>query len=212
MITQAAFARLIGVHPTALTVHTKPGGKLYPFILRGEGGRSLGIREQDVEAARAAWFAQQDLTDAPTAVLERATARAAAYRAEVAAPVEDPAEWLAAHEGETPAAEPSIPPPRPEPEDPSAHDGMELFEANRIEKIWKARLAELKFKEAAAELVPAVDVRRKLTERLAGLRTALLGIPSQVKQAIPALTTVEVAKVEALVVEALQDLVAEEGE
>lgn len=209
LITLAAFAKLVGVKAPNLTHPAKPGGRIAQYVVRGPDGRALGIREEDVDAARRAYLERANMSYAPPDVVVSHAARLAALPS--AAPAEDPAEWLAAHEAEEGAPPPAERPARAEPEDPSAHDGMELLEANRIEKIWKARLAELKFKEAAAELVPAVDVRRKLTERLAGLRTALLGIPSQVKQAIPALTTVEVAKIEALVVEALQDLVAEES-
>lgn len=73
-------------------------------------------------------------------------------------------------------------------------------------KSWQARLAELKYREAAAELVPARDVEKKIVMMIAACKTRLLAIPSALKQACPDLTVDHVAKVDALVREALEDL------
>lgn len=78
------------------------------------------------------------------------------------------------------------------------------------DKHWRAKLAELKFKEAAKELVPAAEVRREWADLLSHVRTKLLGIPTRVRQAIPTLTVADVLVVENLVRESLEDLVAEE--
>lgn len=88
----------------------------------------------------------------------------------------------------------------------------DISEASAWQKHWASKLAELKFKEAAAALVPAVDVRTEWTDLLSSVRTKLLGIPSRVKQDLPSLTVADVAKIEALVREALEDIVAAEVE
>lgn len=94
----------------------------------------------------------------------------------------------------------------------SARDGMTLSEASAVEKVWRARTAELKFKEAAGELVPAKDVEQRLTDTFHTCRTRLLGIPSRARQALPHLTLADIAAIEALVREALEELGGTAGE
>jgi hypothetical protein len=79
------------------------------------------------------------------------------------------------------------------------------------EKYWKAKLAELKFKEAAAELIPARDVERKLVDVFTSCKTRLLGIPSRAKQALPHLTVADIGALDVLIREALEEL-ADSGE
>lgn len=74
----------------------------------------------------------------------------------------------------------------------------------------QANLAELEYAKAAGELVLAKDVERAVTDAFTAAKTKLLAIPSRVKQAIPHLTVEEVALVERLVREALEDLAASE--
>lgn len=87
-----------------------------------------------------------------------------------------------------------------------AAEGMSLADATRIEKVWKARAAELKFREAAKELVPASEVRQAITNAYATVRTRLLGVPSRAKQALPHLSASDVAVLEGLQREALEAL------
>lgn len=75
-------------------------------------------------------------------------------------------------------------------------------------KAAQADLAELKYREAAGELVPAVDVTREWAQLLSQVRTKLLGIPTRLKQAIPTLSVADVVLVEDLVRESLEDLAA----
>lgn len=94
----------------------------------------------------------------------------------------------------------------PETTDAPAESGSMLDAATR-DKHWKAKLSELKYKEAVGELIQASEVRREWTETLSQCRTKLLALPSQVRQAIPALTLDDVVIVENLVRQALEDLV-----
>lgn len=73
-------------------------------------------------------------------------------------------------------------------------------------KHWEAKHRELKFKEAARELVPASEVREEVSAAFANCRTRLLEIPTRAKQALPHLTLVDVAALEAVVREALEAL------
>ncbi len=86
----------------------------------------------------------------------------------------------------------------------------ELQDANARRAHWDAELKELKYKEAAGELVLADDVRREWADILSKVRTKLLGLPTQVKQAVPTLTLEDVALLEGLIRSALEDLVGSE--
>jgi phage terminase Nu1 subunit (DNA packaging protein) len=88
----------------------------------------------------------------------------------------------------------------------SAHEGMSLSEASAVEKIWKAKAAELKFRQEARELVPAKEVENRLTAVFHTCKTRLLGVPSRAKQSLPHLTVADIAALEALVREALEEL------
>lgn len=84
-----------------------------------------------------------------------------------------------------------------------------LAEAALAGKFWQAKLAELKFREAAAELVPAKDVETKLVNVFAQCRTKLLGIPSRMRQRDPSLSATQFTLFESLIREALEDLATE---
>lgn len=96
---------------------------------------------------------------------------------------------------------------------PPKVDGDEtIASATERLKSAQANLAELKFRQTAGELVEAAAVEREWADLLSQVRTKLLAIPSRVKQQIPALSVADVATVETLVREALEDLVSAEGE
>lgn len=79
-------------------------------------------------------------------------------------------------------------------------------------KSAQADLAELKYAEAAGELVPADDVLREWADLLSQVRTKMLGIPTALKQAIPSLTVADVVLIENAICTALEDVVAVEIE
>jgi hypothetical protein len=91
---------------------------------------------------------------------------------------------------------------------PSANEGMSLLEASAIEKVWKAKLAELKFRKEAAQLLPASQVRRTLETTFSACKTKLLAVPSRARQALPHLAPTDIAEIERLVREALEGLSA----
>lgn len=120
---------------------------------------------------------------------------------------------LADHEWEANASQPTKPlpgkvsaPKLTTAEEPTANTFMSIAEAKEVEGYWKAKEAERKYKEAIGELVPAAEVEREWADILSQVRTKLLGIPSQVKQAIPSLSVPDIALIEGMVRAALEDL------
>lgn len=119
---------------------------------------------------------------------------------------------LADHEWDANAAQPTklnpnkVSPNLGEAEEPTANTSMSIAEAKEVEAYWKAKEAERKYKEATGKLVPAAEVEREWADILSQVRTKLLGIPSQVKQAIPTLSVPEIAAIEGMVRAALEDL------
>lgn len=73
-------------------------------------------------------------------------------------------------------------------------------------KAAQADLAELRFREAAGELVVARDVEQRLVTVFSACKTRLLAIPSRARQALPHLVTADLAVIEGLIREALEDL------
>ncbi len=89
---------------------------------------------------------------------------------------------------------------------PAAVLGASLNENNAAKIYWQARKAELDFREAAGELVPAAGVRAELEGVFRSCRTRLLGIPSRARQLLPGLSVADVGVLENLVREALEGL------
>lgn len=90
--------------------------------------------------------------------------------------------------------------------DETAHEGMSLAESSAIEKLWKARTAELKFREAAGELVRAAEAQRHMEFVFAEVRSKLLGVPSRLKQRLPHVAVSDVEVLEDIVRESLEAL------
>jgi hypothetical protein len=141
----------------------------------------------DPELADREWSANTDYTEAPAAVAVQAGARYDAPR--VAPPLE-----VVAVVGPDTGAPP-----------PSASDGMTMAEAQRVERVWKAKQAELDYREAAGDLVPAADVDIRLRNAFHACKTKLLGIPNRLKTAL-GLDDSQSLEVERLVREALEEL------
>jgi len=154
-------------------------------------GKAPQIR--DVALADAEWLKNTD---------SQAQLRAAGYNV----PPASLARALADRNPPPPTID-SPPPPEPEEEPPS-----DLLAANLRHKNAQADLAELKFKEAAAELIPAKDVERQLVGYLTSCKTQLLAIPSRARQALPHLASTDCDVIERLVREALEQLAGPEVE
>lgn len=99
----------------------------------------------------------------------------------------------------------------PDPREPRAAAPESQATATERLKTAQANLAELEFKQAAGELVLAAAVRSEWANVLSQARTKLLGIPTRFRQEVPETSPSAVTKLEDLVREALEELVAAEG-
>lgn len=84
----------------------------------------------------------------------------------------------------------------------------DLSDATIRDKHFRAKLAELKYRERAGQLVDAAEVKAEIIDMITVCRTKLLGLPSKVKQRLPHLTLEDLATLDAIVREALEDLAA----
>lgn len=91
-------------------------------------------------------------------------------------------------------------------EAPPPDGPVDFHSANAREKHWKAQLAELKFKETAKELTSAAELEAQLVGEFSRCKTKLLGIPSRARQQLPHLTVGDLAVLEDLIREALEEL------
>lgn len=182
-ITQAAYAKRRGVSAMAVSKAISTG-RLRESVILIDG--TAKIRDPDL--ADREWARNTDVSQAPTYVQEREAARAAAAATSP----------FAAHSLVV-SAGPARP---PEESDP----GSELSRAGAAVKLWDARMRELKYREAAGELVPAASVRAQLAKVFGACKTKLLGIPSQAKQALPHLSIADLEKLGEIVRESLEGL------
>lgn len=183
-ITFAAYARHRGVSRVA--VHKALGKRLIRSV-RWDGKKQIAI--VDVALADREWAANTDLSRAPDAVKVKAAADAIAVRLEPQA-----------HGG---ALKRSVALPPPDDQGEAAA----LAKASAREKHFRAKLAELKYRERAGELVEAAGIQAQLVDTITTCRTKLLGLPSKAKQRLPHLTLEDLATIEAIVREALEELV-----
>lgn len=92
---------------------------------------------------------------------------------------------------------------QPEPGRPAAPS---VAESTAIIQAYKARLAKLEYDERSAKLVDADAVKVKFAGMVAGARSRMLTIPSKCKGRIPHLSIDDVAVIDALIREGLEDL------
>lgn len=189
-ISCGAYARRRGVSAMSVSEAIK-NGRLVKSVVRVNGLPKIS----DPDLADAEWEANTDISR-----------RIAAAGGVVAPP------QFAAPTPKAVVAPPKVPESVVEPVDlDESSDSIDsIATATQREKHWKANLAELKFKEAAGELVPVADVKREWTGLLSHVRGHLLGLPTRLKQAIPVLTVKDVGLIEKLVREALEELVESE--
>lgn len=179
-----AYAKRRGVTAMAVSLAVKKG-TLSASVVRDEYGQpKIG----DPDLADQEWAANTDHGRAPTFVKERG---------------------LAPVGGKAPEPAELSPPPSGRPDEVPTVKEVSLSEASRQEKLWRAKLAELKYREQAAELIPAKDVSDKVTSAFLQCRTRLLGIPSRARQALPHLSAADVVTLEDLIREALEALAHE---
>lgn len=186
-ITLTAYAKRRGVSKMAVSRAVKLGRLVESVVRDARGVPSI----RDPDLADREWAANMDYTRAPA-------------RSAVA-----PLQVGPAPAGGAGAAPP--PPPAPAEEDPpdAPPEGgwaESLATAAARQKHWAAQLAELKYREAAKELIPAKDVERRLVDVLTSAKLQLLAIPSRARQALPHLTTGDLEVLEGILREALVDL------
>ena len=181
-----AYARHRGVSHTAVQRAIKS-----QRLVRSLGRNAAGEWQiVDVALADQEWDANGDLTRAPAAIKEREAARPASGT-EAVPPV------------------PPVPPPADAVDPGSVPSGeLTLSAAAAQEKAWKARLAELQYREKTGELVDARAVEMKMVEVFTRCRTKLLGIPSKLKTRSPHLTPADLRAVDAEIRQALEELAA----
>jgi phage terminase Nu1 subunit (DNA packaging protein) len=151
-------------------------------IARGRLQKALTAdgRIADPDLADAEWAANTDLSKAPGEVKARAAAAVQpADQGDQADPIED--------EGDSQGA-------------------AAIAGASAREKHWKAKLAELQYRQRAGELVNAAEMADRMATDYATVRTKLLGLPSKAKQRLPHLTLADLATLEEIVREDLEEL------
>lgn len=183
LVSQADFARAIGVDKHSVSAAIK-AGRLVKSVTRDEFGTP---KINDIEVAKREWLANTDtsMVRKPQNI-DAALARSAGRWVDVTAPV--PGE---------------VPPPLEE------GDTAAMSPAQR--KVhWDGLASELKFRQAAGELVAAADVEREFTDRFTVCKTKLLAIPSRAKQEAADLTLAHLALLERLIREACESLAVPE--
>lgn len=113
------------------------------------------------------------------------------------------AEWLSMTRADmVPLTGPTAP--ASEPDDDAPVSGFASARARREAAV--AALAEIELAEKRGELVRARDMEAHMADVFLRCRTKLLGIPLRLRQQDPTLGTPQLALVEALLVEALEEL------
>lgn len=86
--------------------------------------------------------------------------------------------------------------------------GNVLYQSRVMYEAFRARTAKLEYEKAAAKLVEADQVKNAWVKIVTDAKTKIMSIPSKAKANIPHLTTADVATIERLVREALEDISA----
>lgn len=179
----AQLAKLLNVNRDAVSKAARGGRLPRTGVKDPASGRFLGVT--DLVAAAEEYRANTDLTKAPPARQAAELARDLA----LVAPDPDRAAVFDALGV-----------------DVDEEGGITLSNAAAQDKLWAAKKKQLEYLEAARELVPAADVERAVVDMITSCKTRLLAIPSRAKQALPHLTLNDLAVIEALVRETLEDL------
>jgi phage terminase Nu1 subunit (DNA packaging protein) len=85
---------------------------------------------------------------------------------------------------------------------------LSLADATAQEKAWKARLAELQYREKSGVLVDARQVELKTVEVFTRCRTKLLGVPAKLKASCPELTRAQLLAIDAAIRQSCEELAA----
>lgn len=177
-ISVRAYARHRGVtHRAVQNAITK--GRLVGSVGRGSRGPTI----VDVILADHEWDRNTDLTRAPVRTKVREDARCRGGDM-VSPPVADIQDALG-----------SVP-----------HGKLSIADATAEEKAWKARLSELTYREKSGALVDAREVELRTANVFTRCRTKLLGVPSKLRMALPALSRTDLLVIDATIRQALEEI------
>jgi hypothetical protein len=208
-ISLRAFAKLVNRNPMVISRAVK-SGRIPPAAVTRDAHGDPKI--SDVALAMKTFAENTDLTSASDAVKERLGSAPTVAPAPAKAQAATRAPGSGASTGDGAARHE---PPRPPAsaaaviaEDDSSPDysTLTLAEASAQEKRWKAKTAELDYRERAGELVSAADVATRTGNLFTLCRTRLLGVPSKAKALLPHLTLQDIARLEDLLRESLEEL------
>ncbi len=87
-----------------------------------------------------------------------------------------------------------------------AKGGNVLYQSRMMYEAYRARTAKLEYEKAAGKLVDADAVKSTWVKIVTDAKTKIMALPSKAKSNIPHLTTADVATLERLVREALEDI------
>lgn len=184
LISLRAYARHRGCNPMAVSLACK-SGRLPKSTVRGPDGRVMGLTS--IELADQEWLANTDAAKRP---LSRNGVPVSAGPA--AGVVDSIVENVG---GETIESLPEL-----------SGDDLSVANASAHDKFWSAKKRELEYREAAGELVKVSEVEAKLAGLFTSCKTKLLAIPSRLRQALPHLTVADLAALEKLIREGLEEL------
>lgn len=190
-ISLRAYAKRRGVSAMAVSKAIS-SGRLRASVVRDERGQP---KIADPDLADREWDAGTDHSRAPGYVKERASARAAG----VPPPGPIPAPL--------PASAPRVPPaPGEAIQEP---ENLSLSLESAREKFWKAQTAEADYRERIGELVDAKEMAALIADAFTRTKTRLLAVPTRARQLLPQLGAPDVAVLDSIVREALEELVVE---
>ena len=81
-----------------------------------------------------------------------------------------------------------------------------ITESRQITEAYKAKMAQLEYEQATGQLVNADEFKTQFVTMVTTARTRLLGVPSKAKGRIPHLAVDEIAIIDELIREALEDI------
>lgn len=94
---------------------------------------------------------------------------------------------------------------------PRADGALAYAQSRAIREAYEARLRKLDYEERRGKLVDAEQVARRWEQVIGISRTKVLALPSKIRTRLPKLTPADVAVVEQLVRETLDELAAGDG-
>ena len=130
--------------------------------------------------------------------LSRSVARDAKGRPSITGAAAADGEWGATTRGEREPPH-AVPPLAPSP----------LAESRARREAAEAAMAEIELAKERGEVVNAAEVKAAWVTMITASRNKLLGIPSRAKQQLPHLTHADIATIDGLIREALEDLAHE---